>query len=68
MFHFGLQGNAFRQVLKRHLSGAGPTGDRKVSFDHLNKDNFLKSKMKHVVKCGVYLDILLMASIYLTTY
>ena len=39
-------------------------GTRNVCFEDLNKDICLKSKMKHVVKYDVYLDILLMGSMY----
>ena len=64
MFHFGLQENAFRTVRKIHLSGAGFVGAQKVCFEDFSKDMLLKSKMKNVVKYCVYLDILLMGSIY----
>ncbi len=49
---------------KTHLSGTGSAGARKVCFADLNKDMFLKSNMKHVVKYDFYLDILLMGYIY----
>jgi len=50
-FHFGLQENVFRKVQKIHLFGVGA---QNVCFEDLNKDMFLKSKMKPVVKYGVY--------------
>ena len=53
-----------RKVKNIHLSGA--SGE--VCFEDLNKDMFLKSKMKNVVKYCVYKDILLMVSIYVTKY
>ena len=38
----------------------------KVCFGDLNKEMFLKSKMKNVVKYDVYLDRLIVGSIYVT--
>ena len=43
-------------------------GAKKVYFPDFSKDMFLKSKMKHVVKYDVYLDVLLMVFIYVTKY
>ena len=40
----------------------------KVCLGDLNKDVFLKSKMKNVVKYDVYWDILHVGSIYVTKY
>ena len=43
------------EVLKTHLFGAGEAGANKVCFPDLSKNMFLgKSKMKPVVKYGVY--------------
>ena len=46
--------NVFKRVRKIHLFGTGSTGAQKVCFEDLSKDIFLKSKMKNVVKYGVY--------------
>ena len=64
---FYFQEHAFRKVGKMHLSAAGSAGARQVCFEDLNKDMFWKSKVKHVVEYDVYLDILLMGSIYAIT-
>ena len=64
----GFQENALRKVRKIHLWGVGSTGAKKVCFEDLSKDMFLKSKMENVDKYRVYLDILLVVSIYVTTH
>ena len=43
------QENVFRKVREIHTAGA-----EEVCFEDLSKDIFLKSKMKPVVKYGVY--------------
>ena len=48
------QEHVFKKVRKIHLFGAGSAGAQKVCFEDLSKDVFLKSKMKPVVKYGVY--------------
>ena len=48
------QENVFKKVRKIHLLGPGSTGAKKVCFEDLSKDIFLKSKMTPVVKYGVY--------------
>jgi len=53
MFHFGLQENVFA-ILDKPKNKLVWRRQRKASFEDLNKDMFLKSKMKHVVKYDVY--------------
>ena len=48
------QEHVFRKVFKTYLVGAGEAGAKKVCFPDFSKDIFLKSKMKPVVKYGVY--------------
>ena len=58
----------FRTVPNIHLFGTGSAGARKVYFEDLNQDMFLKSKMKHAGTYDIYSDILLMVSICVLTY
>ena len=66
MFTLDFQENVFAKVWKLRRSSTGFAGARKVSFEDLNKDVFLKSKMEHVVKYDVYLYMLLVGSMHVT--
>jgi len=44
--HFGLQENAFGEVRKIHLFGAGTAGAQKVRFEDLNKDILLEVQIE----------------------
>ena len=52
----------------RYTFLASSAGASKVCYNDCIKTFFWKSKMKHVVKSDVYLDILLMGSIYVIKY
>ena len=56
------------KVRNIHLSGAGGDGARKVCFDDFIKTCSWKSKMTHVVKYDVYVDLLLTVSNYVIEY
>ena len=62
LFILDLQRHGFITIIQMHLSGAGVA--RTVYFPNCLKECFWKSIMQHVVKSNVYLDTLLMVSIY----
>jgi len=67
MFHFGLPWTCFYSSPQHTPFWRRGAGARKVYFRTLLKTFPWKSKMKHVVKHDVNLDILFMVSIYVTT-
>ena len=62
------QESVFKQVREIHLFGAGSAGAKRCVLRTSVKTFSWKSKMKPVVKYGVYLDILLMGSTYVIKY
>jgi len=67
IFHFGLPGTCLYLNKSTFLVPEKSALER-CMFLNLSKDLCPKSKMKNGVKCDVNLDILLVGSIYVTTY
>ena len=68
MFHFGLPGTCLYLSPTNTPFLRRKAGARKVYFPHCSKDIRLEVRNENVVKYDISLDILLVGSIYVTTY
>ena len=64
MFHPGLPGTCLYRSPGNTLFCPGSASTRNVCLNYFYKDMFLEVQMKHEVKYDVYLDVLLVVSIY----